>query len=473
MRSIALLARLGLATLLPTTLLPTTLLPTTFLAAAFLSTALPTLLLAACETDLPVPTDAAPHDGGSGPDGGRDEAGLGDGGLDDAGLDDGGPIDAGDAAPLLCEPAEDDYTPRIAMSSTDSWPPCVSDDGVFHVIDAPGLSSQARVAAFESIFAATELAYVGRDPASGDFTSARTTYAEPNGLGSRVNRRTDEHYAPVSGSCTSGATALSGCQCPDVAAASPEYCVGPGTLLPIIQRAFRAGQLGDAEPPRVHAARIHAALLWFLYVSPYKEALSCASGDTAKDCDSAWAYYTGQDASSAADRGAGIGLSAIVRALEPETHDRIWDGLLAVRCWRDLDRGAPLGGAPFGDATMPELRDRARAQLDRAMLRGIVAIAIARLGDLEAATGDDRAAHLAFLETWLRPIAATTLEVIDETSGTVTASYPVGARPSLLDRALREASPAGADFIAEQMSGPSPLDVDGIIAALESAFPCP
>lgn len=428
-------------------------------------------LAIACETGAPPMTDA-----GGRADGGPGDAGeLPDAQPIDAAVDDAGEADGG--AP--CAPAPDDYTPRVTMSSTDTWPECVSDDGTYHLIDAAGLSSQARVAAFEAIF--TEMGatgmpgplfYDGRDPSAADFTAARTTYAQPSGLGSRVNRRTDDHYASVSGTCTSGATMLSGCQCPDVAAANPEYCVGPGTLLPIITREFRAGQTGS-EPARVHAARIHAALLWFLYISPYKESLTCTRGSSAKDCDSAWAYYTGQDATTADDRSAGIGLATILAELAPETHDRIWDGLLAVRCWRDLDRGTPAAGEAFGDATMLELRDRARTQMDRALLHGMAAITIDRLQRLAGATGAERAALLAFLQTLLRPIDATTIEVIDETTGTVTATYEVPARPSLFDRALREASPADADLVAGQMSMAEPADVAAVIAAIERALPCP
>lgn len=122
---------------------------------------------------------------------------------------------------------------------------------------------------------------------------------------------------------------------------------------------------------------------------------------------------------------------------------------------------------------MTALRDRARAQLDRAITRGVAVIAIDHLERYRDATGDDRAAELAFLQTWLRPIAATSLEVIDESSGTVTDTYPIAARPSLFDRALRAASATDADFVATQMSLAAPTDVAGIIAAIERAIPCP
>lgn len=432
--------------------------------------------LAGCESGMPSNPDAftprvdafmPPIDGGPG----TDSGGSPDAAMPDSG---GAPDGGGDAGPLRCEPAADDYMPRVMMSASDTWPSCISDDGIYHLIDPAGLSSQARVAAYDAIFhdTAAPLIYEGRDPSSADFTAARTIYNQPSGIGSRVNRRTDDHYPSVTGTCTVGASMLSGCQCPDVAAANPEFCVGPGTLLPIIQRGFREGQMASgAEPQRVHAARIDASILWFLYISPYKESLSCSRGADAKDCDSAWAYYTGQDATSSGDRGAGIGLAAIIESIEPAAHDRVWDGLLAVRCWRDLDRGTPPAGMLFGDATMAALRDRARAQTDRALLRGMAAIAIDVLERYRTASGADRAALLAFAQTWLAPIAATSLDVDDGTGTSV--SYPIAARPSLFDRALRAASAADADFVAAQMMMSAPSDVDGIIAALERAFPCP
>jgi len=75
-----------------------------------------------------------------------------------------------------------------------------------------------------------------------------------------------------------------------------------------------------------------------------------------------WAKYTGGE-----DREGGLGLARYIKPRSQMAHDRIWDGLLAVRCWRDLDN-------PMGEAMNLELRDQARAQLDRALLFGVAQI---------------------------------------------------------------------------------------------------
>jgi hypothetical protein len=54
------------------------------------------------------------------------------------------------------------------------------------------------------------------------------------------------------------------------------------------------------------------------------------------DCDSSWGYYTvGVERDAPAQQT----FARYVRALEPATHQRVWDGLLAVHCWRELDGG--------------------------------------------------------------------------------------------------------------------------------------
>jgi hypothetical protein len=51
-------------------------------------------------------------------------------------------------------------------------------------------------------------------------------------------------------------------------------------------------------------------------------------------------------------------------------------------------------------------------------------------------------------------------------------TYP--ARQSLYDRTLREVSAADADFVLAQIAlEPAAMDVDGIVARLGAAFPCP
>jgi hypothetical protein len=367
---------------------------------------------------------------------------------------------APDAGLRTCEPGPDDYTPRVAMSSTDGWPPCISDDNVYHPIEM-SISTIARVDAYERIFSPAHgeppsrglLYYLdGRDPSPDDFLNARMVYQEMNGLDSRVQRRTDEHFpAPMDPACTSA----NPCQCTSTAAANPMYCAGPAVLGPIILSNLNRGIAGDAsEPSRVQAARVEAALLWFLYISSYKESLTCTT--TARDCDSAWAYYTG-----GADRDGGFGLAREVLGLEPETHHRIWDGLLAVRCWRDLDPGAT--------ATMTELRERARRQQDRALQRGVVRVVIDRLERFARSSGADREAHLAFLRTLLAPIPERT---ISDATGMM---YTVPARPSLMDHIIAERSASDAAFIASEIteSDPSGIDAAAIAARLDALVPCP
>ena len=313
---------------------------------------------------------------------GDDDGGMDAGG--DAGVDalmmDGdvdsevGP-DAGDACvprnpadipePGTCNPAADDY----AICADDSWPECVSDFGEYVRIE-DSISTIARVGAFEMM--APLLFDPTRDPTSEQFTMARDLYQEEEGLDSRVVRRYDPHYdVPAGTDCT-----LAGM--PEM---FPDYCVGPAMIQPILLGAFADGAAGTE--PRQNAARIEAGILWFLYVSTFKESLTCTT--TPKDCDSAYAYYTG-----GAEARGGLGLARYVMEADAYAHDRAWDGLLAVRCWRDLD--------PDATATMLELRDRARNQYDRAVLDGTAALVAARLRRVADTSGDEQLAHWAFVQ---------------------------------------------------------------------------
>lgn len=300
------------------------------------------------------------------------DAPMMDGGDGDADIDAGD--DAGACAPRSpaeipdrgsCVVADDDY----AICEADMWAECVSDLGEYSRIQ-DSISSIARVGAFEMI--APLLFDPTMDPSPDDFNDARDLYQEEEGLDSRVVRRYDVHYdVPAGTDCT-----LDGV--PD---SFPDYCVGPAMIQPILLDAFAAGAAGTE--PRQNAARIEAALLWFFYVSAYKESFTCTT--TPKDCDSSYAYYTGGEAA----RG-GLGLARYVMEVDPYAHDRAWDGLLAVRCWRDLD--------PDATATMTELRDRARDQYDRAVLDGVAAVLAARLRQVADTTGDEQLAHWAFVQ---------------------------------------------------------------------------
>lgn len=330
--------------------------------------------------------------------------------------------DADDDGGNVCEPATTDYLPRVDGSAGDDWPACVSDDNAYHPIETT-IGSIARVAAFEQI--ADLLWRRAGPPSPADFTNARVIYVDPNGLDSRVQRREDLHYPPVpaaEGACTERG----------VPERFPERCAGPGRILPILNDAFVRGTAGT--DPLVQAARIEAALLWFLYLSPYKEAHTCT--DTPRDCDSAWAYYTGGE-----DRSGGLGLAAYVRALDAETHDRVWDGLLAVRCWKNLDNEA-------GVSTDLAMRDRAIAQMDRAALRGVALIVRDRLDDLAAAAGDaERRAHAAF----------------------------AGILGAVLDREATARDPVAAAVLRTELgrSDPATIDLEAAKEAIDALFPCP
>ncbi len=356
------------------------------------------VLCASCAKD-PIPT---PIDGGLG----TDATGYCD------------PLPSYVEVVASCQPSVGDYQPRLNSSANDAWPACISDDNVYHPINA-SISTIARVAAFEQI--AQKLWGDRRIPSAQDFIDARVIYAQDQGLDSRVQRREDIHYAALAEPCSTAG----------VPAQFPDRCVGPATLLPILNDAFAGGSLG--EMPVVHAARIEAALLWFLYVSTLSEVTSCASKP--QDCDSAWAYYSG-----GTPRESPLGLARYVDALGSETQDRCYDAVLAARCWRNLDNET-------GAAANLELRDRARAQLDRAMLRGIALIARQRITELSCSKGDVLSARWAFLKTLV----------------------------PFLDRSARERDAALADVLMAQVTkdAPEQVEVEAAVSALDGLFGCP
>jgi len=349
---------------------------------------------------------------------------VADGGLRDAASRvDAGPISAPMCVALAvtppspsCEPAATDYAP----GADDMWEACVSDDGEYHRVQAD-ISSVARIMAYEEV--RSLLFDPSTDPSSETFLAARLIYQRDEGLDSRVVRRYDPHYDVPEGT---------DCSLAGVPESFPDYCVGPAQIGPRILAAFASGIDGDVELPRVYAARIEASLLTFLAVSTYKESLTCTT--SAKDCDSAYAYYTGGEEA----RG-GLGLAAEVAAVDPLAHDRAWDGALALRCWRDLDAAEV--------ATDLALRDRARAQYDRAITDGLAAVLRSRLVAACDAEGGALLYHWAFARVL----------------GT------------FLDRAVREQDPAAADSLAGELSNTSPGDADitAAVAALDLTLTCP
>lgn len=314
-----------------------------------------------------------------------------------------------------CMPDADDYQPRVNGSADDTWPACISDDNTYHAIES-NISTNARVAAFEEI--ADLLGFgTGKAPSPQEFIDARIAYTQEEGLDSRVSRREDEHYPALAEKCRD--------LTPEEQANNPERCVGPAQIQPMLNAAFAAG--AEGEEPALNAARVEAALLWFFYVSTYKEATTCF--ETAKDCDSSSGYYAGNQA-----RSPSYGFASYVEARSPEAHDATWDAILAVRCWRDLDN-------PTGEAMDPALQARALSQLDRALDRGLALILRQRLQALPCDT------------------AFETVKILG----------PV------IDRAATERDSAEAANLREALAGETEADIDVAAAttALDALFPCP
>ena len=349
------------------------------------------VVLVACPAPLPTPTD-----GGS-------DAGTGEGTFCQP-----VPVFVDDAGACL-RPSTDFQQ----NSSADGWPACVADAEPYTPIN-PNISTIARVAAFEDI---ADLLWRSTAPPSPQaFVDARVAYAIDQGLDSRVQRREDVHFPAAPMPCSTAG----------IPEQYPDRCAGPTKLLPVLNDAFQRGAAGDA--PRVQAARIEAALTWFLYLSTLSEVMSCTQRP--QDCDSCWAYYAG-----GGGRAMPLGLGRLVREASATVHDRAYDGVLAVRCWRNLDNET-------GVAMDTARRDLAFAQLDRALLRGVALLVRQRLTETSCSTGDvldARRAYLVTLAPWL-------------------------------DRAARERNAAQADVLREALlSGDATRGVE----ALEALFPCP
>ncbi|MBN2803294.1 MAG: hypothetical protein JXR91_09385 [Deltaproteobacteria bacterium] len=315
-----------------------------------------------------------------------------------------------------CEPLKTDYTP--SDPDNDSWDACISDDNSYHKIE-DSISSIARVEAGEAI---GELLWNNSNvPSADDFIAAKVLLDTQEGLGSRIDRRYDIHYDPPSDG--------SSCDDEGVAEKNPDYCVGPAVLRPLLNEAFADGANGNNLA--ANAEIIHAAISWFFYVSTVKESTTCASA--AKDCDSSWAYFTG-----AGDRGDEIGFAKEMRAIAPLTTDRAYDGILAVRCWRDLDSGET--------AENLDLQKQAITQYDTALLYGMSILIRQRFEALDNCTGDNLHAVYASLQVLV----------------------------PLFDRAVRELDSSSADkLLGEIEKDPTEIDVKSSVEILDTLFVCP
>jgi hypothetical protein len=332
-----------------------------------------------------------------------------------------------------CSHAVTDYEPRRSPPSHDQWAACPSDsyytNKVFPLVvgpSAPG-GGIGRLNAFEDM--GTKLWRNATVPTKQNFTDALVIYGMGDGsISSRAVRRQDIHYPDIPNNSKSRCTE------PGVADAYPDRCVGPAKIVPILNRAFEAAIQNGTEPLS-QSARIEAALIWFSYVSVLAEQGTCR--DTPEDCDSVWSHY---NAALAVDNSSQKGLGRYFKDLSDETHFRVFDGVLAINCWRHLDP-APL-------ATNPTLYQWSLQQIDTAMLRGLALILRERFSNLAACSiGDVKKAHLAFVNI-LGPF---------------------------MDRAARAKNAAQADILLAQATAtdPSRVDVPRALAAIDALFPCP
>lgn len=383
---------------------------------AFLSLILVTGLAACRASDDPADTETGDGDG---------DVGAGE------------PCDPADdpVDESACTPLDTDYLP--IDSDADPYPTCICDGGVYELIsDPPG--SIARIEAAEEI---AELLWRDDAPSRDDFTMARAAYERDQGLGSRVERREDLHYGPIpEAEWDPGLDPDKQCSNTQNAESHPDRCVGPAQIRPLINDAFIAGMSGEGDP-NVHAARIEAAIIWFSYLSVYKESATCA--DTPKDCDSAWAYYGG----GAQADGDVIGFAKFVRSYSPSAHQRIFDGILAVRCFRDLYSIDDYPTSADLPAEGQALFEAAWEQLDDALARGF---AVALRQHLQA--HDDEQCSEALEANWAF----------------------VQVAGNALDREIRERDAAAADELIEiyALTEPSTEDIERAAELIDTVMPC-
>jgi hypothetical protein len=362
--------------------------------------ALALVILAGCEAEDPIAAGPRPtHDAGGGamacnPDG---VAAL--------------------PPPPQCAIGPTEYTPRDPTSIGKRYPACISDDNAYHPFQAD-VPSNARLAAIESI--GQMVGWNGsRVGTPTDFEMARLLYTMPEGVDSRVQRREDIHYPELPKLCRD--------MTKEEAMQYPDRCVGPAKIIPMINDAFEKGSKGI--DPVLQAARLEAALIWFMYVSYYKEGLGCQL--ELNQCDSTSAYWAGNQDRTAAPTG---GLGKYVKPLSAEAYERGWDAVLAMRCWRDLDN-------PSGVGMNTELMTRVGVQLDRAGDHALALIVRHRLQNLGCAA------------------AWETVKILG----------------GVLDRAATAADAAQAKALRDELgkADPATVDIGAATAALERLFPCP
>lgn len=379
--------------------------------------------------------------------------------------------DAADAAPdapmpVTCPPAMGDFQPRTAMASWAApWNMCTAvTNANTYPYFSMSASAPVRVTRLGALEGAGRIFDPTRDPTPEEFvatssdaganTSAEFLFRD-TGVATRYQRRADEHY-PIPMGLTLNSTYQDFCGTAANAMANMDYCAGPIALNPIYNASLAAGMAGTS-PTRVHAARLQASYQWWLYISSYKESLTCAP--VAGDCDSAAGYYAGSAGRSDAIQ---YGLARELLALGDTgraAHDRIWDALLAVRCWRAMDGGSTM------PSTNEALREQARLQLDRALTRGVVMILQSRLRafastDANPARALERQAHAA----WLGVVGPLFANGLERWSRGWWASQRASANPAVVARLVTELR--AGEMMTTTQAGRASAD-------LEALFPCP
>ncbi|HWB75218.1 MAG TPA: hypothetical protein VG755_09685 [Nannocystaceae bacterium] len=358
----------------------------------------------------------------------------------DSGSEEGG-SETGDCEPMTanvpapdeasCGPLATDYTP----GADDDYPACAPDSGEWVTIleDPPG--SQARVDAYEMMMT---LIRGDHTPTVEDFVAARMQYSLEEGLESRTVRREDLHYPEIDAAdMMAGVDFDKQCTIEANVTKYPDRCVGPAKIAPIISGAFDAAMAGDGDP-NVHAARIDAGVLWFLWVSTYKESSSCVR--LPEDCDAHHGYYDGNNTRSAPK-----GLGEEINLISPVAHGAVFDAMLAINCWRDLDRETLLWEDYTAESQQQFLA--AHEQLDNALFYAWARLVRDRLENQPATCGSEADANWAFIQ-----VAG---PVLDTEAG------------------IRDGAMAGTLSALWANTAPTVADIEGGIAAIDAIFPCP
>jgi hypothetical protein len=263
---------------------------------------------------------------------------------------------------------------------------CISDDeelAEYHPIGSE-IPATSYMEAFERI---RELIFeADAEVTRQEFRAARDVYRETNGFRLAVRQMTDPHYEVPDGTdCTSD----------PMAQQYPGHCVGR-TLSSTIARNFEQGvKRAPSEIRRVYAARIRASFLWFFYVATYKAAVDCTTDPTS--CDKAFGYFTG----GRNRRATCIGFEEELLVGDPAAHLAAWHGLLALRCWRDVDDG-PV-------AKNLAMRDCALRLYDHALLDGMASFVRGYFNWSAETTGATREYAFVFART-LAPVLLRAME---------------------------------------------------------------